>query len=208
MKTLLGALVMIAAGGLLPAAHAGVTDLEIQLQGDLDGPVQAGQTGQMLVTVINHGPDPAGTDPGDKPRVRIAPTYPVPGTAFSDLQPEIKLTLNAASNNTCDLVLLANDGISPTAFFYSLEYPVIAVNQSITCLLDYHIQFPTGSRLLYWRSRVAFGDDDPEPDNNLSQTISYIAHQVPGLRVVSVIVLAGLLLLAGLWRGHRRQTGG
>ncbi|GEM_PF-6085437 len=211
MKTLLNALVMIAAGGLLPAAHAGVTDLEIQLQGDLDGPVQAGQTGQMLVTVINHGPDPTGSlgPPRRTPLIQIWPVNPQAGTAISDLAPEFQFELAPGSNPACDIFFIANDPFNPTYFVYWLNVPPIAANTSVVCRLDYTVQFSTGSRLLNWSLRPHHSrDTDPNINNNDSQTTSYIAHQVPGLRVVSVIVLAGLLLLAGLWRGHRRQTGG
>ena len=176
-------------------ATAGTTELEIQVHTDLDGFVQPGQSGSVTVLVINHGP---GSSPNDY-LVSIWPVYPQDGTLIADRLPEIPLELSPASDPGCDIFFIANDPFNPLFFVYHLKTPSLNSNQSSPCVLDYHIDFRSGSRLLNWQVSPSNQTQDVDPilDNNLVQTVTVIAQVIPFNAPWSLVaILCGIFILS------------
>jgi len=153
---------------LANVTQAQVADLALSIEiENIENGVEFGQTGSFIVTITNFGPDDAG----------ITSTSALPVRASSnsightdDAFIDVSFLQDFSFMEDCFFIRIDGSPIpggSPHSA-YSVKFPIIPVNTSMTCHGYYHVGFREDIRTITWRAISGFNQDenDPNPDNN------------------------------------------
>ncbi len=162
-------------------SHAAVIDIEIQVNTSLEGIVTTNQSGQIVITVTNNGPDSTAGTPGT-PGFEIWPINKIVDNMTPQGRPEIQFSIAPSSSLVCQggLISPAIPQSDYYIFLASLNSH-LAVGESVTCVVDYLLELNQGWRQLFiTASNGNTQDIDPIPLNNQVSLIFGLAPvQVP-----------------------------
>lgn len=201
---------------LLAARLQGQThDLELRIHVDSPPVTPPGSTGVLTLTVINHGPDPAGFD-GIPGTFRIL----VSGgpLAYSFDYGDLIYFTRLSDISTCRLTASLGDPLpgEPVPVFYTLRFEKLAPGESVSCDVEFQInpyaymvdprETGDGDIVHRWTAGSTTGVD-PDPSNNRI----YVTYQLTtpsaiptlgpwGLAILSLALVASYALV------HRRAS--
>ena len=178
-------------------AFAGIVDVSLSIDLQLNEEVEYLQESTFSVTVTNHGPDIAGGDSSDQFPVRmISSSYYIPGNL-----PFIYITQNTSINQKCFFI---NSFGSPLpgglpSIGYTFAFPRIPANSSITCYGKLKIGFEQGLKKIDF---FAFSPTDNETNfsnNNIEFSFRIKPIPIPLFSFYNLLLLC-LLIVGITWK--------
>ncbi len=190
-------------------AQSPVADLELSVEQGLPPVTLPGATGDIVLRVVNHGPDTAGIHAsGDNGIVTISRPIPYSvdhGVAVHFLRSVVDDCVRLTWS-----VITPAPGQEPRAD-YIVEFPPIDPGQSYTCTLEYRVNphiadFISRSPLpVEWFVGSSEITDPDRENDEITLFFTFLTQPIPALDPVGLTLLALGMLMAFVW-GLRRHA--
>jgi len=188
-------------------------DLELQVVQGPPAVTAASDTGNLIFTIINHGPDPIGFTPSGPPHYGISliaarvPFHEIYGLVifFPAVGGDIVYWDWVVPSPAPDQ--------EPTAEFIYV-FPVLQPGESWTQTIEYQISpvadeiLPSGHLAVPWTLALSDGNIDPNPANDTATLFFNLAPppaRVPTLSPVGMVAMVLGLVMAFAWVRRRRM---